>query len=285
MIPNLNKQLIILLFLTALFGCNFINPDEPVPAYIEIPQIKLTHENGIGIQDAWVYIDGNIIGVYEVPTTFPVIASGETNIMVIPGIKVNGTNETRAAYPFYEPYKITVNLTPSKIKTINPETTYGTWADIAFAENFESNIKFTNADTTDALFQTTSNDAIQGFQSGYLKLDANHLTFSIESNPFDIPSASGDNGMFLEFNFKTKTPVYVGYRIYSDAGEVINNTEYMILLPPKENWTKLYVDLYNPTVGYFYRGTQMSIVFENTNTDILHIEDAEFLLDDVKIVY
>ncbi|HOV12628.1 MAG TPA: hypothetical protein PLL90_12785, partial [Bacteroidales bacterium] len=67
-----------------------------VPSYIHIDKIDLntTYEfdgsNSCKITDAWVYIDGDLQGIYELPATFPVLANGQHTIMVRAGIKLNG---------------------------------------------------------------------------------------------------------------------------------------------------------------------------------------------------
>ena len=44
-----------------------------VPAYIKINSIELENNTTSYITDAWVYINGQLQGVYELPSKFPVL--------------------------------------------------------------------------------------------------------------------------------------------------------------------------------------------------------------------
>lgn len=67
-----------------------------VPSYIHIEKIdvstvyELYGSDSHKITDAWVYVDGDLQGIYELPATFPILATGQHTIMVRPGIKLNG---------------------------------------------------------------------------------------------------------------------------------------------------------------------------------------------------
>ena len=69
-------------------------------------------ENGVtdNITDAWVYLNDNLQGVYELPANFPVLAKGNQTLRVKAGIKLNGISSTRSPYPFYESFIDTIDL-------------------------------------------------------------------------------------------------------------------------------------------------------------------------------
>jgi len=98
-------------------ACNIINPAEPVPSYVHIEKINLSTtyspegSNSSKIADAWVYMDGSLLGCFELPVTFPVIGTGTHSFTIKPGIKVNGIAATRAPYPFFNSYDKIVTLT------------------------------------------------------------------------------------------------------------------------------------------------------------------------------
>jgi len=68
---KLNKNTIYnitFLFFIALSSCNVINPEEKIPAYINIAAINLETDEATqgaatkNISDAWIYIDDQFIG-------------------------------------------------------------------------------------------------------------------------------------------------------------------------------------------------------------------------------
>ena len=86
-----------LLVLSILGSCNIYNPAEPVPAYIHVDNIKVkgadTTATGQGtnsskISDAWIYIDDQLIGCFEMPCTVPVISEGNHALRIRTGIKI-----------------------------------------------------------------------------------------------------------------------------------------------------------------------------------------------------
>ena len=80
-----------------------------MPAYIKIDTIKLDTyypEQGsksANITDAWVYVNDNLVGVFELPALLPVLHRGPNKLQIYPGIKLNGISSTRVPYPFYQP--------------------------------------------------------------------------------------------------------------------------------------------------------------------------------------
>ena len=57
--------------------------------------------NSEKITDAWIYVNGNLEGVYELPATIPLHYEGLKNLVIYPGIKRNGIAADRKKYPFY----------------------------------------------------------------------------------------------------------------------------------------------------------------------------------------
>src|SRR3954471_3898254 len=86
--------------LLAFSGCN---KEEPIPVYVHIEKISLvanpdgfvnsvTGDEGSlssKISDAWVYVDEQLVGCFELPVTFPVLAEGTHTVKIRAGIKVN----------------------------------------------------------------------------------------------------------------------------------------------------------------------------------------------------
>ncbi|HHS95849.1 MAG TPA: hypothetical protein ENJ45_04600, partial [Phaeodactylibacter sp.] len=109
------KSIFLLFTITLFFSCNLINPDEKEPAYLHIASYTLSASSTQGgnthkVTDAWVYVNGNSLGAYQMPVTLPVLETGEVVLEIFPGIKTNGIAELPEIYPFYKRDSIAIEL-------------------------------------------------------------------------------------------------------------------------------------------------------------------------------
>src|SRR5204863_2517430 len=93
--------------------------------------------NSINVADAWVYVDGTIIGTFELPALFPVLHSGSHRLTVRPGILIDGIASTRTVYPFYEGFDTVVNFESEKIVHAFPKIHYSSSANLTHIEDFD----------------------------------------------------------------------------------------------------------------------------------------------------
>jgi hypothetical protein len=287
-----------LLFIsTVLFfnACNIINPAEPVPAYIHIEEINVTTVSGQGtnsskIADAWVYIDEQLIGCFELPVTFPVLQEGVHNLKVRAGIKVNGISATRSPYPFYDLYEQSITLVKGEIQSISPTVKYLPSADFTAMEDFEAStgtIFYASPSGTDTSLFVTSNplEVFEGSKSGIAYSDPSHPFFECVSDP-NMLYALPKNGapVFLEFNYKSNYNFAVGLFCHTVVGSTITNTIKIKTLDfnPSAKWNKAYAYL-TPTIGAAGNSNQYKLfigMLNNTSADSLALQ-----IDNIKIVY
>jgi hypothetical protein len=235
----------VFLFSLLLFSrCSLLNPDEPIPAYIKIDRIDLTVAGGQGsashkITDAWVYVDGQLIGAFELPCTFPVIAAeGSHDIIVRAGIKMNGTSTTRAMYPFYRGYDATVTLTPGQVTTLNPVVTYFSGTNFLWIEDFEQpGLSLTDAPGSNFpnILQTISGPLAFESKSGAIQLNTDTFNMLLYSSiPYLLNATSP---IYLELNYRSNNAFTVG---------IYNNT--ILYAPwvnvnPSGEWNKVYINI------------------------------------------
>jgi hypothetical protein len=280
---------------SALFsGCNFINPAEPIPSYIHIQKIGLSTDasiegtNSSKITDAWVYIDDQLIGCYELPVTFPVLYDGTHRISVKAGIKVNGIAATRAPYPFYQNFSQSINLSRGTITSVSPTVTYVSglnWTTF-WMEDFESSgISFARSPsgTDTSLLHVTSppepaNSSLifEGSGSGVAYLDNNrHLFECISSTSYVLPK--GDT--FLEFDYKSNYTFAVG--VFAHNGTSTVKTK-VLNIHPSDKWNKVYVYL-TPTILASDNATDYNIFFGMLNNT--GASSLTFSIDNVKLIH
>ena len=69
------KKSILFFILLFCFSCQK-NDSNDIPTYIKINSIDFDGNETAKITDAWVYINDNLQGVYELPAEFPFLESG-----------------------------------------------------------------------------------------------------------------------------------------------------------------------------------------------------------------
>ena len=97
------NRIIALVLITICISCEKEDINE-IPSYMTIEEIILNDNSTHKITDAWVYIDDNLQGVYELPANFPILEEGIHKLRIKAGIKDNGIGGNRIPYPFYSSY-------------------------------------------------------------------------------------------------------------------------------------------------------------------------------------
>src|ERR1700679_1828129 len=92
----------------ALSSCSLFTPPAIIPCYGHIDSIPLVITNftqgtsANGINTAWVYVDDNPVGAFQLPCTFPMIATtGQHVVTIFAGVENAGEANNRMKYPFY----------------------------------------------------------------------------------------------------------------------------------------------------------------------------------------
>jgi hypothetical protein len=276
-----------------LSGCNLYNPAEPVPSYIRINKIDLvtTSEQGTNsskITDAWVYVDEELIGCFELPATIPVLFEGTHQVVIKAGIKVNGISATRAPYPFYERFVESTNLQRGTVVTMAPVVYYVSnlnWAAI-WQENFEgagislSPSPFgtdTNMRKVTIMPGTTDPYVFEGMGSGVANVPVLAPKFENVSDMFVLPR--GDSPSFLELNYKCNYQVVVGLVANTSTGL----TRYKVInLNTSPEWNKIYIYL-NPVITATGGATGYSVFLGMLNTST--VNDPFLAVDNIKLLH
>ena len=268
-------------------GCEIINPEEQIPSYVYINEFSFTTSLDIQgyasskLPDAWVYANNEFIGAFELPTTIPILADGETEIIVYPGIKENGISGTGMIYPFYNPFTITRNLIAGATDTLSPSTTYKNSAAISFLmiERFESSNPFYSV-IEDASLTTTSDETIvfEGNRSAISTMTGAIDTFYVQtSDPIFFPTI--DHQLFLELDYKCDIPFNIWVKCNTATGNSLYDE--VLTITSKENWNKIYVNL-NATLQYFasFQPESYHLEFRAINT----LDTATIMFDNIKII-
>ncbi|MGB3948423.1 MAG: hypothetical protein WBM13_10590 [Bacteroidia bacterium] len=279
------KIVVFISFVVFLGACNLFNPTEPIPSYISIDKIDLTTDpisqgsDSHKITDAWVYVDEQLVGCYELPCKFPVLFTGVHNVMIRAGIKVNGIAAIRSPYPFYTSYKQTVDLQAGVVTPMSPTVTYASTADFQFMEDFElAGVIIDTSSTSDTTLQRIyDSNVFEGNSSGVAYLDHQNTFFEcVSSQPYTLPKGGSD--VFLEFNYKSNHEFVVGViaqpPYYLKTASLTYNAS--------ANWNKTYLYL-TPAISGSAGALQFKIFIGMQNTT--GADGVALYLDNIKVVH
>ncbi len=279
----------VFIFIVFFSSCDKFDSDQKIPAYIQIDSIFLTDNPALvegslsnSITDAWVYIDDQLLGIYEMPATFPVLEEGIVKVTVMAGIKLNGIAATRVPYPFYEQVIIkSVKLVPDSITKLNISTSYIDDTEFAWIEAFEfENISLdTTGKSNVGINETPSGSPLtfEGFHSGIVELNEDSFFECATFEAYILPQLG--HPVFLELNYKTSNVFTIG--VFEQTVSQIIQTP-IININTSEDWKKIYVN-FTPTVSASVNALDFKIFIGAILDDGLN--DSQILLDNIKLVY
>jgi hypothetical protein len=242
--------LVILFF----FSCSKFDKPEEVPAYIHVDKINLVTTSTQGssshaIVDAWIYVNDQAIGVYELPCTIPVLSSGKQKITVAAGVLNDGISDSRTKYPFYQYYNTSdlelkkgeiTNLTGAYTPTVYyfPNDQMEIWN-----ENFDdATINFVTDVSSEAGFThvTDSVNSFEGDGMGLIELPSGYnFAQLLTSEAFVLPRMGKQ--VYVELNYKSNNTMMIGVRAITGTDE--NDITNTVIRASNGEWKKMYVNL------------------------------------------
>lgn len=262
--------------------------DVEIPSYIFINDIDLQitdvnqGSSRSSISDAYVFLNEKLVGIYDLPATVPILTEGKVTIKVGGGIKQNGVYTSRLEYPFYTRYETEVDLVRGEFDTIHPILQYTSATKFStFFEDFTNSITFENGkNTDDSLAFITDPTIILEGPCGGITLEGD----SKKRFEFYTPSISNiprynTSPVYMELDFKGNIFVNVG----AYFNQKLDN-EISFVLPPKEEWTKVYLNL-TDILGVHGGASDFNFLFAYSKTTTSFTGTAEFYIDNVKIIH
>ncbi|RLD68030.1 MAG: hypothetical protein DRI84_00815 [Bacteroidetes bacterium] len=288
----MNQKLILLILFLFSFiaSCEIINPDEDIPAFVRINSVGFKTDPGQGtdsvkITDAWIYIDSELIGAYQIPAEIPILKQGNQNLEVRFGVLLNGIDATRTINPFYNYDNEIVNLVPSEEIVLKPNSEYNPltkfiWNSIGQEGFEEGGISIDSVAGTSTKIIKTSQEVYEGSFSGQIHLDAGHQTYiGQSSDKFELPKQG--QAVVMEIHCKnTSNHFAIGMFVEATDGKItiVNH----LVVNPGPRWKKLYVN-FTELVSYYPQARSFRVFFTselesgNTTTDIY--------LDNIKLMH
>lgn len=298
-LPSKANQLFYSLFF-ALFlmtGCDKFEGDQSIPSYIRIDSIGVKITSSIqgtasaSLTDAWVYVDDQLIGCFELPAVIPVLAEGKCNVKVYPGFKINGMNNTRAPHPMFNYFSFTKTLYPDSTISLTNQlingkqtllTTYKEACTFKWMESFaDPSLSIDSVKTSETGIGLTPDgyaDVFEGQFSGRIYMP-DTVTYFLGTNNEDLTLPKLGRAVILELNYKTNIDVTIGMYATSTSQTVMQP---LLVLSPTSTWKKIYVNL-SP-----YVSSQSSAISYKIFFGVIRDESSsagEILLDNIKLVH
>lgn len=306
---------VLAVFSLAFASCKKFEGSQTVPAYIHIDSITVSCDyavygaNTSKITDAWVYVDDDPIGCYELPATFPVLKQGPHKVTVYGGIKRDGISAARAPYPFYKPLVYEkLDLVEDSIVTLRPVLNYfpiGEGVEKGWMEGFENTNTLSPVSGTDiSVVPVNGGEAWHSpnsFYSGKIVLPPDSLDFTVAST---IANADGFtfhkdylSYCMLEMDYNCNDAFFVGVMYYKDYQLKkhplvrIQPTDTVNAVP--QRWNKIYINIgpfmnENVTASYFrvYFTSDLTVDAVYGEPDYVHASRQRyFYFDNLKLFY
>lgn len=280
-------------------SCNLINPEEEVPSWIQIDSFQLQdNPNAIegslshDITDAWVFVDDEMIGIYELPAKIPILNEGTRKLTIGPGIKVSAVSTLRDNYLFYNAYiDNAFELRRDEVIEVTPVSSYRD-PDLGYVydvvEDFED--LFSQMEETpdsEVTFEKTTDPSLvfEGSGSGLMEISESNTAAAIRTSlNYELPQAG--KTVFLEMDYYTDFYLTVGVYV-NNSGTQDEIVDYLTLRPTTDDdqkWKKVYVALTSVISGA--ANPKDFYIFFNANIqDASSRKDGKVILDNVKLVY
>lgn len=241
-------------------ACDLINPKEEIPSYIHIPSLSLAIDSpavqgsaSSEILDAWVTVNNEFTGVFELPATFPVLQEGKCNVSIRAGIKENGIYNTRVPYPFYLPVNRSVDLESKEIDSLkNLQVHYAADTKFPVSETFEdtNDLAVINTSNANVPFSVTQDpgEVFEGTTSLKATLTQKQELFEITLRDEDALNLQRGKPFYLELNYKTDIQLAVGLIVVGQTSQGQKTKLY--LNPTDGEWKKIYVNFTNNITRY-----------------------------------
>lgn len=276
--------------LSIVSACTKTSLDE-IPSYIAVDSIsiKVTSFQGSAshkVVDTWVYAGNDLVGGFELPAKFPVLKSGNTELTIHAGIKLNGMNETRVPYPLYAPIVKTVLLEREKVTDLGQlEFSYKEGTVFAWIENFEQyNPSIDSTSRSEIALQRVELPEL----ATVFPYETNEYAMKVEipNDSLVFEAASHDQlklptdgrAVFLELNYKSNNSFTVG--LFKISSIVISKE--ILVVNPSSTWNKIYIN-FTPTLSESQDYTNFKVFFIAKKDE--NVAKAEIFLDNIKLVH
>jgi len=275
-----------------LSACVKNNPD---PAWLEVNEWVLEANSSLNgeegqlthnLTDAWVYVDEQLIGVFEVPFKIPILKEGAANIRIYPTIRVNGISATKMRNEHLVPFELNGVFVKNQTLTVTPVTHYKDNVNF-WIEDFEDiNIKLTDDPNISSAHLTLANDTLKWFNGNYyakVMLSATDSIWVANTNQDQQLTIPKNKQAMLEIDYCNSVP-FTNYLLFVNANGVTENAMVTMNKSPLNalRWKKIYI-LLSEVITAGPNNTNYIQAFRAFHDAA--ISSNFILIDNIKVVY
>lgn len=251
-----------------------------VPSYVKLDSIYLdsTNYDSTGsvahkITAAWVYVDDNLQGVYQLPCIIPIVDSGNVTFTIFGGVQENGSSAQYSRYPFYAPMEIAGTLIAGDTLVLQPHIRYNPGLKINWMEDFEDDFvpKLVFSSGSGNFSYATGPEAFEGDYGSFYMQEGDSMLV-VQTEVITVPK--GKVGYFIELNYKSDTDMLLSLLVGTDEVPLIG-------VAARNYWNKIYVNITNQVD--IMPGNDFRIVFRMLEDK--NLNDQEIYIDNLKVVY
>ena len=237
-------------------------------------------------------MDGILVGNFELPAEFPVLAkAGAHTVRVSPRVVVNTLSDDRRIYPFFNSYPLSVNVELGKTYTIKPVCSddpssikYPSEGTGQFPETFEgigTIFRYTLNSKVDTISRTSNADLVfDGNFSMLMEMNSTDDYMEFETvKEYTLPTNS--RPVYLEFNYRTDVNLNIGFYATNINTNEVDDVNFITLLPTNDSWKKAYLSF--GAILNKYSGAKYRFYFK-ANHDSGRTT-SKVLLDNVRLIY
>ena len=271
--------------------CNIINPEEDLPAIIEIPEVSLkTNENQgantSNITSVWITVNNQFLGAYPLPAQIPILENGPATIKVEGGIRDNGISSTPEVYPLWGIIEENVELGRGNTILLKPEFSYLNQVKFTMIEDFEGGSLFFNTPRVGAGFEISGDTVLSGAGSGRIVVTEDQPVAEVFTARRFQALQSLSPFVYLEMDYLAEVPVVFGVIGYENIGDANGTIVFEPGFFPNEEWNKIYFN-FSPVLAEnnFAEVQFIFRAFIPTEGDFAQQKMARVWLDNIKLVH
>lgn len=240
---------VVLVLCVFLHSCDIINPEEEIPAQIDMKNLTLAVTPGQGtnkhkITEVWVSNSLGLVGAFTPPAKITYhTEEPTTNFTFRAGIRNNGILNDAIVYPMLSPITMEFPTSPGSSTPFEPVFFYKPEAKFSFLDDFEGINQFNDHRDTfpGTTIELTSEGAFEGQKSGLITLTKENNLIDISHTNAMIDLPTDGKAAYLEFHYKSEMFLSIGIEGIPLNGQTFTN--YFYVLNPSEEWNKIYIEL------------------------------------------
>lgn len=276
-------------------GCELINPEEEIPAYVSVGEPRLVLPTGDTVTgtlpDVWLLQEGNYLGTFPMPVTVPVLDKSTERFFLLPGVWKNASTDEHTTYPFIQADTALLQLSARDTAVVQPLFRYFPDSVLAyrFVENFEDvGLKFDQyrPSSPGVTIQSSEDAPFEGERCGIVRLDTTEPRFEMYTSvPMFLPRGQP---IWLEVTYRGN--VKFGFSLYheipgsSPGSRIPQLTPLLIPNPPvfDDEWQTVFIDL-RPMVNSTLATSEQRLYFVSSLP--AGRTESTLYLDNIRIIH